>query len=84
MRNTQVGPSYIFVGKQHSFYQTTSSADSEDEDTGPRLKPVFVSKKERVTIAEKEKELQKQKQLEHEAKRQAEERRRQTLKARRL
>nr|CAG4641832.1 EOG090X08WT [Eurycercus lamellatus] len=54
--------------------------DSEDEDTGPRLKPVFVSKRDRITIVEKEKELQKQKQLEQEAKRLAEERRRQTLK----
>lgn len=53
--------------------------DSEEE-TGPRLKPIFVSKKERITIAEKEKELQKQKLMELEAKKIAEERRRYTLK----
>lgn len=53
--------------------------DSEEE-TGPRLKPVFVSKRDRITIVEKEKEEQKLKQLELEAKRAAEERRRYTLK----
>ncbi|XP_075227109.1 microfibril-associated protein 1 [Lycorma delicatula] len=53
--------------------------DSE-EDTGPRLKPVFIRKKDRVTVIEKEKEAQKQKQLEQEAKKMAEERRRYTLK----
>ena len=57
--------------------------DSE-EDTGPRLKPVFVSKRDRITIAEKEKELLKEKQLELESKKMAEERRRHTLKVFRL
>ncbi|EEZ98051.1 microfibrillar-associated protein 1 [Tribolium castaneum] len=52
--------------------------DSEEE-TGPRLKPIFVRKKDRITIIEKEKEVQKQKQQELEAVRNAEERRRQTL-----
>nr|CAH7752018.1 unnamed protein product [Callosobruchus chinensis] len=52
--------------------------DSEEE-TGPRLKPVFVRKKDRITIAEKEKEAQKQRKLEEEAQKLAEERRRQTL-----
>ncbi|CAG9765199.1 unnamed protein product [Ceutorhynchus assimilis] len=52
--------------------------DSEEE-TGPRLKPVFVRKKDRVTIIEKEKETIKQKRLEEEEIRKAEERRRQTL-----
>ncbi|KAK7098664.1 microfibrillar-associated protein 1-like [Littorina saxatilis] len=53
--------------------------DSEEE-TGPRLKPVFVRKKERVTIQEREREEQKQKELDVEAKKLAEDRRRQTLK----
>uniref|UniRef100_A0AAX7VFR3 Micro-fibrillar-associated protein 1 C-terminal domain-containing protein n=1 Tax=Astatotilapia calliptera TaxID=8154 RepID=A0AAX7VFR3_ASTCA len=53
--------------------------DSEDE-AEPRLKPVFIRKKERVTVAEREAEEQRQRELEAEAKRQAEERRRYTLK----
>lgn len=54
-------------------------SDSEEE-TGPRLKPVFIRKRDRITIAEKEKEAQRQKQLELENQKLAEERRRQTLK----
>nr|DBA32022.1 TPA: hypothetical protein GDO54_007774 [Pyxicephalus adspersus] len=53
--------------------------DSEDE-MEPRLKPVFIRKKDRVTVQEKEAEAQKQKELEAEAKRMAEERRKYTLK----
>lgn len=52
--------------------------DSEEE-TGPRLKPVFVRKKDRITVMEKEKEALKQKQAEAEAKKLSEERKRQTL-----
>ncbi|KAL3276572.1 hypothetical protein HHI36_011946 [Cryptolaemus montrouzieri] len=52
--------------------------DSEEE-TGPRLKPIFVRKRDRITIIEKEKEEQKQKQVEQENQKMAEERRRQTL-----
>lgn len=53
--------------------------DSEDE-TEPRLKPVFIRKKDRVTVAERELEEHRQKEVELEARRQAEERRRYTLK----
>ncbi|XP_066490911.1 microfibrillar-associated protein 1 [Tiliqua scincoides] len=53
--------------------------DSEDE-TEPRLKPVFIRKKDRVTVQEREAEALKQKELEQEAKRMAEERRKYTLK----
>ncbi|XP_015599758.1 microfibrillar-associated protein 1 [Cephus cinctus] len=52
--------------------------DSEEE-TGPRLKPVFVRKKDRITVMEKEKEAMKQKQVEIETKKLADERKRQTL-----
>ncbi|XP_054271100.1 microfibrillar-associated protein 1 [Macrosteles quadrilineatus] len=54
-------------------------SDSEEE-TGPRLKPVFVRKRDRVTVIEKEKEKEKQRLAEAEAKKMAEERRRYTLK----
>ncbi|KAM4747721.1 microfibrillar-associated protein 1 [Rhinophrynus dorsalis] len=53
--------------------------DSEDE-VEPRLKPVFIRKKDRVTVQEREAEAIKQKELEAEAKRMAEERRKYTLK----
>ncbi|GFS24758.1 microfibrillar-associated protein 1 [Elysia marginata] len=53
--------------------------DSEEE-TGPRLKPVFVRKKDRITVQEREREDAKAKELEIEAKRLAEERKRMTIK----
>ncbi|XP_056630119.1 microfibrillar-associated protein 1 [Diorhabda carinulata] len=75
-----------FMLKEDEIKDDSSDESSEyeeysesEEETGPRLKPVFVRKKERITIIEKEKELQKQKKLEEEAQKNAEERRRQTL-----
>jgi microfibrillar-associated protein 1 len=50
-----------------------------EEDNEPRLKPLFVRKRDRTTIIEKEREANKQKQIEHEAKKMAKERRRHTL-----
>ncbi|XP_059488008.1 microfibrillar-associated protein 1 [Neocloeon triangulifer] len=54
--------------------------DSEEEDLGPRLKPVFVRKRERLTVAEKEKLAEKERLAEIEAKRAADERKRQSIK----
>jgi len=75
-----------FLVKEDEKSDSESSESSEyeeytdsEEETGPRLKPVFVRKRDRITILEKEKEAQRQKQLEQEALKQAEERRRQTL-----
>ncbi|KAK4883338.1 hypothetical protein RN001_006657 [Aquatica leii] len=75
-----------FLAKEEEQSESESSESSEyeeytdsEEETGPRLKPIFVRKKERITILEKEKEAQKLKQIEIEALKQAEERRRQTL-----
>ncbi|CAL1603017.1 unnamed protein product [Knipowitschia caucasica] len=53
--------------------------DSEDE-AEPRLKPVFIRKKDRVTVAEREMEELRQKEVEADQRHQAEERRRYTLK----
>ena len=52
--------------------------DSEEE-TGPRLKQVFVRKRDRITVMEKEKEAQKQKQIEQENRKMVEDRKKQTL-----
>lgn len=63
---------------ESSEYETES--ESEEAENEPRLKPLFVRKRDRATIAEKEKEAAKQRQIEYEAKKAAKERRRQTLK----
>ncbi|XP_046491491.1 microfibrillar-associated protein 1 [Neodiprion pinetum] len=77
----------MFHEEDEEKLRTNSSEDSSEyeeytdseEETGPRLKPVFVRKKDRITVMEKEKEAMKQKQAEIEAKKMAEERKRQTL-----
>ncbi|XP_058448048.1 microfibrillar-associated protein 1 [Malaya genurostris] len=61
---------------ESSEYEETES----EEENEPRLKPLFVRKKDRTTVIEKEREANRQKQLEYEAKKSAKERRRQTLK----
>lgn len=59
-----------------SEYEEESESETENE---PRLKPLFVRKRDRATIAEKEKEAARQRQVEYEAKKAAKEQRRQTL-----
>ncbi|XP_072046114.1 microfibrillar-associated protein 1-like [Amphiura filiformis] len=53
---------------------------SSEEESGPRLKPVFVAKKDRVTVQEKEIAAMKLKEQEEYAKVRADERRRETIK----
>ncbi|XP_059608316.1 microfibrillar-associated protein 1 [Phlebotomus argentipes] len=58
-----------------------SETESEDmEDNEPRLKPLFVRKRDRTTIIEREKEANQERQAEYEAKKNQKQRRRQTLK----
>ncbi|XP_071570828.1 microfibrillar-associated protein 1 [Temnothorax nylanderi] len=76
----------LIQGEEEERSGETSEESSEEEEytdseeeTGPRLKPVYVRKKDRITVMEKEKEAMRQKQAETEAKKAAEERKRQTL-----
>ncbi|XP_018494761.1 microfibrillar-associated protein 1 [Galendromus occidentalis] len=54
--------------------------ESEEEEQGPRLKPVFVRQRDRITIQEREQEEERKYRAELEKKKKAEEKRRQTLK----
>lgn len=61
---------------ESSEYEEETESEEENE---PRLKPLFVRKRDRATVIEKEREAIKQKQAEVEAKKAAKERRRHTL-----
>ncbi|CAG9566147.1 unnamed protein product [Danaus chrysippus] len=65
--------------KEESGSSDTEYTDSE-EDTGPRVKPVFVRASERMTVAERERKLKQQKKEDSEARKEKEERRREALK----
>ncbi|XP_052597440.1 microfibrillar-associated protein 1-like [Peromyscus californicus insignis] len=72
-------------GRSGEESESESESESEEytdseEEMEPRLKPVFIRKKDRVTVQEREAEALKQKELEQEAKRRAEERHKYTLK----
>merc|ERR1711953_1214928 len=68
------------VSEESDSDETTEeeTTDSEGEE-GARLKPVFVRKKDRLTVQEREREEAKQRQAEREAQMMAEQRRRDTL-----
>lgn len=53
--------------------------ESEDEENEPRLKPLFVRKRDRTTVSTKDAEVVEEKQQEYESKRVAKERRRHAL-----
>lgn len=65
--------------KEESGSSDTEYTDSE-EDTGPRVKPVFVRASDRMTVAERERKVKQQKKEESEARKEKEERRREALK----
>ncbi|XP_038222036.1 microfibrillar-associated protein 1-like [Zerene cesonia] len=65
--------------KEESGSSDTDYTDSEEE-TGPRVKPVFVRASERMTVAERERKVKQQKKEEVEARREKEEKRREALK----
>lgn len=76
----------ILLKEDENKSETSESESSEyeeetesEEENEPRLKPLFVRKRDRATVIEKEREAIKQKQAETEAKKAAKERRRITL-----
>merc|ERR1719383_53426 len=66
-------------GPESEEEETSEEETDSEEEEGARLKPVFVRAKDRLTIQEREREEKRAQQIEKEAQRNAEERRRQTL-----
>ena len=58
---------------------TEEETDDSDAEEGARLKPIFIRKKDRLTVQERDREEAKQRQIEREAQILAEQRRRDTL-----
>ncbi|XP_022095031.1 microfibrillar-associated protein 1-like [Acanthaster planci] len=74
------------VGDKEAVGDEEEEEDSEyeeytdsEEESGPRLKPVFVARKDRVTVQEKEMAAQKEQEIEEMDKLKIEERRKETL-----
>ncbi|CAG9117114.1 hypothetical protein JYU34_015836 [Plutella xylostella] len=67
------------AAKEESESSDTEYTDSE-EDTGPRVKPVFVRAADRMTVAERDRKMKQQKKEEAEARKEKEERRKEALK----
>uniref|UniRef100_H2Y7U4 Micro-fibrillar-associated protein 1 C-terminal domain-containing protein n=1 Tax=Ciona savignyi TaxID=51511 RepID=H2Y7U4_CIOSA len=65
---------------EEEFTTDEESEYTDSDDDGPRLKPVFVRKKDRLTIQEREKEEERQRILQEEKKKLVDERRKYTIK----
>lgn len=79
-KETEVKKQTVEDEDMYTTDEDSDYTDSDEEDEGQRLKPVFVRKKDRLTIQEREKEEERQLELAEEAKKAAADRRRYTIK----